>query len=292
MSQFKIPLIVCVAVFILSALLAFVGGTSYFGIVFKAFVSALIAMAFTVSAKFLLEKYVPELFENSSAVSEGDSSLVGTNVDVRIGGDQLSSGNEAPAVPKENSSVDDVSSMEGLSDDALAQEDPLKDVEMEEPDFKTMNFKASKKDVESVGVEDVPLQNSDANAEAEKKTRQDLTENSAVPLEKKESMPIESTTSTKERDKPPLSSSIPSAVDDEKLSQEEMNEAMEKDVNRLEELPDLQEFVDSSAMPKQSKAEELMSGGTQTFFETNLSEDAGGDTKLMANAIRTVLRRD
>ena len=71
-----------------------------------------------------------------------------------------------------------------------------------------------------------------------------------------------------------------------------MDQAMEKDVDSLEELPDLQEFVEASELAKQSKAEELMNTGTQSFFETNLAEDAGTDSKLIANAIRTVLRRE
>ena len=60
----------------------------------------------------------------------------------------------------------------------------------------------------------------------------------------------------------------------------------------MEELPDLQEFVDSSNLNiEQTKGEELMSVGTQSFFATDLSENVT-DTNLMAKAVRTVLKRE
>ena len=63
-------------------------------------------------------------------------------------------------------------------------------------------------------------------------------------------------------------------------------------MDRLEELPDLQEFVDSSNLQgEQSRGDELMNTGTQSFFATDLSEDVT-DTNLMAKAVRTVLKRE
>ena len=81
-------------------------------------------------------------------------------------------------------------------------------------------------------------------------------------------------------------------IDDANLSEAELSEAIEKDVDRLEELPDLQEFVDSSNLKfEQTRGDELMDTGTQSFFATDLSEDVS-DTNLMAKAVRTVLKRE
>lgn len=81
-------------------------------------------------------------------------------------------------------------------------------------------------------------------------------------------------------------------VDDAQLSQAELSKTIDSDVDRLEELPDLQEFVDSSNLNiEQTKGEELMSVGTQSFFATDLSENVT-DTNLMAKAVRTVLKRE
>lgn len=81
-------------------------------------------------------------------------------------------------------------------------------------------------------------------------------------------------------------------VDDAEFSQAELTQTIEKDVDRLEELPDLQEFVDVSNLNiEQTKGDELMSKGTQSFFATDLSEDVS-DANLMAKAVRTVLRRE
>ena len=81
-------------------------------------------------------------------------------------------------------------------------------------------------------------------------------------------------------------------VDDAGLSEAELSETIESDVDRLEELPDLQEFVDTSNLKEeQTRGDELMSTGTQSFFATDLSDDVT-DSNLMAKAVRTVLKRD
>ncbi|MGP1440354.1 MAG: hypothetical protein ACTTJ3_06415 [Treponema sp.] len=97
---------------------------------------------------------------------------------------------------------------------------------------------------------------------------------------------------TDNEQKADLEVSVPSHVDETNLSESEMSEAIEKDVDRLEELPDLQEFVDTSNLQtEQTRGEELMNTGTQSFFATDLSEDVS-DTNLMAKAVRTVLKRE
>ena len=301
MSQFKIPLIVCITVFLLSGLFAFLGGSSYLGIAFKAVVSALVALVFVFVAKFLLEKHLPDLFENEDETVEVDSSLVVTNINVRIGGGEESPVDVASSLQKETSATDNVALMEGLSDDALVQEDPLKDVEMEAPNFKPLSFGTIKEDKASLEKTEASSHNAETTTRTEKKTKNELKDNDALLEKEGEGVPTPPNTPTNasnsDKDNEdeaslPLPPSTPSAVDDARLSEQEITQAMEKDVDRLEELPDLHEFVDSSAALKQSKAEELMSTGTQSFFETNLSEDVGTDSKLMANAIRTVLRRE
>ena len=300
MSQIKIPLIVGIVVFFVSGLLAFLGGSSYLGVIFKAVVSAVVAGAFVFVAKFLLQKYVPDVFENSEEMEEASSPIVGTNIDVRIGGEEASSPSVSTSAPQNMSVADDEGvSMEGLGDDSLAQEDPFKDVEMEAPDFKPMSFKHDKGNEVSVGEAETTLQKDSMLSQGEKKTQNENVMNSKEVSDAPSVQHGDASSDSNSLNQTDLAhenkeelKGVATGVDDEKLSEEEMTQAIEKDVDRLEELPDLHEFVDASATLKQSKAEELMSAGTQSFFETNLSENTGADAKLMANAIRTVLKRE
>lgn len=316
MSQIKIPLIVFIAVFLTSGLLAIFSGSSYLVIIFKAIVSAVVVATFVFVAKFLLQKYVPDMFENAKDPEEADAPTVGTNIDVRIGNEEASQGNTNSAVAQSSSiTSEDMDSMEGLADDAIEQEDVLKDVEMEAPNFQPMNFKSSRDGEVTAGKEESTPNETDNNpvTENEKKTQNENAINGEevkeTPVAKQENVQFLPTLSNKNDTEAenkdaqdslakqvsvPQSQNIPEKkVDDEtELSEAEMTQAMQKDVDRLEELPDLQEFVEGSQLAKQSKAEELMSAGTQSFFETNLAEDVGADSKLMANAIRTVLKRE
>ena len=316
MSQVKVPLIVFVAVFFISGLLGFFSGSSYLGMLLKAVVSALVSATFVFTSKFLLQKYVPDMFENGDGIDGVDSPVMGTNVDVRLAGDESSPISVPLSTPQSNSTnSDEMASMEGLVDDSLTQEDPLSDVELEEPNFQPMSFSPAKSSEASVGASEVASSSvaQKADDSTEKKTQNEIAEGAKVaeevPFAKQEKNLTASNASERghdaKEDEEQLADTIqaPSvptlqqevderAEDEERLSEAELDQAMEKDVDRLEELPDLHEFVDAAAIAKQSKAEELMNSGTQSFFETNLSEDVGVDSKLMANAIRTVLRRE
>lgn len=288
MSQIKIPLIVFSAVFVVSGILSFVGGSSYLAIIFKAGVSAVIVIAFFFIAKVLLEKYVPDMFENPDKIDMPDAPMVGTAVDVRIGGadGDANVGNAEEVISQSVSDKDlSESSLDGLSDDRLTESDPLVDVELDPPDFKPMSFKKE----ENTGK----IQENEKNIVSEIKPEVQAEESIRVPNPKQEAETITSENSGNQSVSVGATVAVGSgtSVDDAKLSEAEMSMAIEKDVDRLEELPDLREFVDSSGIPVQSKGEELMSQGTQSFFETDLSGDST-DSKLMANAIRTVLRRE
>lgn len=345
MSQMKVPLIVFVSVLLISGLLAFIGGASYFDIVLKAVVSALSAATFIFVAKGLLQRYVPDMFEDGGGLYTADSPSMGNNVDVRIaGGSEVGATStatgDAPSskgksVQTSAPSTDDMAMMEGLGSDALGAEDPLKDVELDEPEFKPMSFAGSKQNrgMEGVPQDDSSQKTDQGQKKTEKENMRSAKQDDATPIAKAEeaSKPASSNndagnntpdssqkkedessnsmkagdsaqgagvslsasnTSTSQNALPHSDGASEKSPEEARLSEEEMDMALEKDVDRLEELPDLQEFVSSTEALKQSKAEELMSTGTQSFFETNLSEDAGTDAKLMANAIRTVLKRE
>lgn len=104
--------------------------------------------------------------------------------------------------------------------------------------------------------------------------------------------PLESSSTISDKQENDINKVDSNVNDDVKLSEEELVQGIEKDVDRLEELPDLQEFVDSSNVEnEESKGDELMNTGTQSFFSSTVSENVT-DTNLMASAIRTVLKQE
>ena len=253
MSRLKVLLISFFVVFVLFALLAFFTGSSLFWSVFKAFISACLVAVFLFVANFFLLKYVPDFFEDKSKEEALDSNVVGANLDIRIDDTSRSSfENDGNATI---SAPKTKTSFEGLgsqdSDGSLQGDSLMKEETTQEEQTQSSGFK--------------PL--SFPNEKGE--------EGSSVNIEKSA-----------------LEGSEAVRVDDAGLSEAELSETIESDVDRLEELPDLQEFVDTSNLKEeQTRGDELMSTGTQSFFATDLSDDVT-DSNLMAKAVRTVLKRD
>lgn len=236
-------------VFIICVLLAFFSGSSILLSLFKALVSACLAVIFLALASFFLAKYIPDFFDDKSKIDTPDSGTMGSNVDIRIDDSSVSSMEndvtETSSAKGSFSSASDFEKTENIQKDENSEYGSSLS-----SDVKPMNFE-----------------------------NEDLNE------EKREELPTDSMQKTTPELKP-------SVVDDAELSQAELSQTIENDVDRLEELPDLQEFVDTSNLkPEQTKGEELMNTGTQSFFETDLSENVT-DTNLMAKAVRTVLKRD
>ena len=308
MSRFKIPLILFGSVFVVSFVLAFATGSSYFSPV-KALLSAVVATAFFFGAKFLLGKYIPDLFEAKDDAS--DSSSLGGNVDIRIQGDEgvvgsngtLGASNDGLTEGKgpspyvdaslSTSQDDGLSSLEGLSLEEPAFDDGKKDADKKEA------FEATPSNTSAASAGNIEQENVDNKAD-EKKTLPSNTSTSSEDVGASNASSNASTlsnsgspnsTSSKEEVKNGGSDEANRASSVDRIPEAELSEAVEQDVNRLEELPDLQEFVDTSRAMEQSKGEEMMNEGTQSFFETDLAENAT-DTNLMASAVRTMLKRE
>lgn len=258
MSRFKVLLISFFVVFVIFALLAFFTGSSLPWSLFKALVSACLAVAFVLLANFFLLKYIPDFFEDKSKEEGLDDNVVGANLDIRINDVPTDSSEHvteevSPQVDASFSNLGSADFEAGIQDDSLAKENDLHEDSLPSPDLlSSENLSDEKKEG------DVP-----SNSSAVDNTQKTALEvNAGVHM------------------------------DDAELSEAELSQTIEKDVDRLEELPDLQEFVDSSNLQgEQSRGDELMNTGTQSFFATDLSEDVT-DTNLMAKAVRTVLKRE
>lgn len=298
MSRFKIPLILFGSVFVVSFVLAFVGGSSYFSLV-KAFLSAVVATAFFFGAKFLLGKYIPDLFEAKDDSS--DASHLGGSVDIRIqeegstvggaGGGTLANAIDIDLSEKKGVSPyadlahpvslnDGLSSLEGLSLEEPSFDDDKKDANKKE------GFEPLPPPPNVTTTEEDVVNNKKVEQKSHSSSAPLSSENSEKPSADVSSNSSESSDATREKSAEEASES--SNIDS--IVEEELTQAVEQDVDRLEELPDLQEFVDTSHSEGQSRGEELMNTGTQSFFETDLSENVT-DTNLMTSAIRTMLRR-
>lgn len=257
MSRLKVLLISFFIVFVLFALLAFFTGSSLFWSVFKAFISACLVAVFLFVANFFLLKYVPDFFEDKTKEEVLDTNVVGANLDIRID-DASHPSFEHDGVTDGNATMSAPkakTSFEGLGsqdlDGSLQGDSLMKEETTQEEQTLSSGFK--------------PLSFSNEKGE----------EGSSVNVEKSA-----------------LEGSEAVRVDDAELSEAELSETIESDVDRLEELPDLQEFVDTSNLKEeQTRGDELMSTGTQSFFATDLSDDVT-DSNLMAKAVRTVLKRD
>jgi|GEM_PF-1052764 len=284
MSRFKIPLILFGSIFIVSFILAFATGSSYFSLI-KALLSAVVATAFFVGAKFLLEKYVPDLFEAKDDAS--DPSSLGGNVDIRIQGDDggaLGTLNADLAEKKGPSPYVDIASSSSM-DDGLSS---LEGLSLEEPTFddeKKESFEPSSPPTNTIEKNEVDskIDEKKTLSSSPSTSTEDLDDSNPGPSSNKSSS---SDTSEKENTK---NEENPSS--DDKIVEAELSESVDQDVDRLEELPDLQEFIDASHATQQSRGDELMSTGTQSFFETDLAENVT-DTNLMASAVRTMLKRE
>ena len=264
MSQFKIPLILFFVIFFVFGMLSFFGGSSWGWAIFKAFVSAVSLVLFIVGAKFFLAKYLPDMFEEAERMDVQSAPVAGVNLDVRIGDDVPLK--EPPTFGQDSDSFD------GLSESASNVSPSLDKDEKATSDEGDSLPSSSPKTIEN----ELASVTQDESSPAFKPTQQ---------------YPKASASDSDKKDEVATQGDLIGSNDD-KLTEEELTKGLEKDVDRLEELPDLQEFVDSSSVAtKQSKSDELMSSGTQSFFETDLSENVT-DTNLMANAIRTVLKRE
>jgi len=258
MSRLRVLLISSFVVFIICVLLAYFSGSSMLLGLFKALVSACLVVIFLLVANFFLVKYIPDFFEDDSKIDVTDSSAVGSSLDIRIDDSSLSSVEHAVGLSSSEEPVSSSSSFEGV-EGIQGLEDTKK---------------------ESVGYE--PSVSSDVKSADFTNENEDLSnENGDL-----------GDSSIDNMQKPALEVERAVNVDDVELSQAELTQTIEKDVDRLEELPDLQEFVDASNLNvEQTRGDELMSTGTQSFFATDLSEDVT-DTNLMAKAVRTVLKRE
>lgn len=284
MSQLKIPLISFCVAFVVFALLALFSGSSWLGIIFKASVSALVIAGFAFLAKMLFVKYIPEVFENTDKVDSPDAPVVGTNLDIRIGDEQLqaskaqeNAGDLAnPKFAGDNKDDVNITGQENSIEDSPFEGDVL----LESPSPEESATKDDRKTSQvnftpTVFAKVSPISNQKDSNQKEDKGKNEATDNS---------------------DKGNDVTSVPENASNTGLEQKilnaELDESIEKDVDKLEELPDLQEFVDSSNFGgNESKAEELMNTGTQSFFASDVGESVT-DSKLMANAIRTVLKRE
>ena len=252
MSRIKVLLISSSVIFVVCVLLAFFSGSSIFLSLFKALVSSVLVVVFLLVANFFLAKYVPDIFEGGANADEPESAVVGANLDIKIGGGSFPEEN-AQEMAKPNYSPSASTSFEASKTAESVSED-IDEGELSTPSvaFTPLNF----------SKEDNHLD----------------TEAKNVPVDNMQKSPSE------------VESQV--NVDDAEISQKELSKTIDNDVDRLEELPDLQEFVDSSNLNiEQTKGDELMSVGTQSFFATDLSEDVT-DTNLMAKAVRTVLKRE
>ena len=300
MSQLKIPLILFCVVFVFSTVLALFSGSSWLGVIFKASVSALAVAGFALVARMLLVKYIPDMFEGAEGADSPETPIVGTNLDIRIedkvssddisqedevnlGSPTFASGGENVVDQNNASTKEENVENSPFGGDALLDPPDSLGISKKEggassqDTFTPTSFTASKpstnepspsdkKDVDQ-NNEELKKHDSPASNEGDIETNKD--EKSITTLE-----------------------NVSNAQSDQKILDEELKESIEKDVDRLEELPDLQEFVDSSNLQgSDSKGDELMNTGTQSFFASDVGESVT-DSKLMANAIRTVLKRE
>ena len=257
MSRFKIPLILFFVMFILFGMTSFFSGKSWTLTLFNAFISSILWSAFFFFSRVLLKRYLPDMFEDVEKTETQEEIATASNIDIRIGGDESSfeglesMGQSVPDLKSDKVKKDETTVKEVSSSTSSSQVTDSSKVDSHNTVPSDSAFQPTKQ---------YPLSNSD-NGKAVNAS-ESATENEIDP------------------------------ATDSKITEEELSEGLEKDVDRLEELPDLQEFVDSSHVgDTQTKGEELMSAGTQSFFETDLAENVT-DTNLMANAIRTVLKRE
>lgn len=261
MSRLKVPLILFCVVFLLCGLLSFFSGASWLGIIFKSGVSAIVIIVFLALARFFLLKYIPDLFENKAEQDVLEPSTTGANLDIRIGEkeDFLSETKIEKSMPSKQEPLPKEVKKDSILEDSSVQLTPPNEA-FDKSDtslsaFKPMSFSEEKKD------------NNKEN-------------------------PLESSSTISDKQENDINKVDSNVNDDVKLSEEELVQGIEKDVDRLEELPDLQEFVDSSNVEnEESKGDELMNTGTQSFFSSTVSENVT-DTNLMASAIRTVLKQE
>lgn len=251
MSRIKVLLISSAVVFVIFVLLAFFSGSSILLSLFKALVSACLVVMFLLLANFFLIKYIPDFFDDKSKMDVADTAMQGANLDIRIDDNTFSDLENTSEVSSIKKDFSNPTPL-GVMKDGQEDENSHSD---SSSDFKRMSF----------AVEDEKLDGDNKNM-------------SSLPVDNMQKTASEVNVAVN--------------VDDAQLSQEELSQTIEKDVDRLEELPDLQEFVDTSNLSvEQTRGDELMNTGTQSFFATDLSEDVT-DTNLMAKAVRTVLKRE
>lgn len=301
MSQLKVPLIFFSIAFVLSAVLALFSGSSWLGVIFKASVSSLVIAGFVLLARMLLAKYIPDIFEGSDSQDSPETPIVGTNLDIRIGEDS-SQGDASQEYDVDLGSPTFISGDESttsqdnanLKEEENAEESPFEgDALLTSPDSLVSSKKSSEGASESGFTPTSFVKDAHPDGELSVSDKKDANQNNQ---RSEQDISPDSNEGNAEPNKPEKSTpnvdGLASADSDEKILDEELKESIEKDVDRLEELPDLQEFVDSSNLPgNDSKAEELMNSGTQSFFASDVGESVT-DSKLMANAIRTVLKRE
>ncbi|MGP1438062.1 MAG: hypothetical protein ACTTKH_03215 [Treponema sp.] len=263
MTRLKVLSISFSAVFVICALLAFFSGSSILWGLFKAFISACVAVVFLLLAIFFVLKFIPDFFENKSKIDSMDN-MLGANLDIRI--------DDAPSTPSfETSSTEN--SFENIG--ASPFENSLKG--------NVQEYNGAKEDSPENDILSAELKPLNLSNEVQKPIDEEKEEKL-----KEDDLDVDSPDN--EIEKP--TSEVSEGVRDDSLSETELSEAIEKDVDRLEELPDLQEFVDSSNLKvEETKGDELMNTGTESFFATDLSENVT-DTNIMAKAVRTVLKRE